>query len=596
MKLHTSAVIETIPCLNANAGIHECIDVFQAQVIKSCYGDRVSEIGHAGNISDSFVASISSGNPISLVLLNGSDRPVNSDVVPSWFRNKLQVFVVTATSSLEFQRILVDLKKSQWWNHMARFYVLDSSGKEDECSRAFDLLWTAWMMNILGAKFICNNVDQKVSIYTFNPYTEDAPGPWRLEKTFEGVNTHPWALLVRNCCQNVNVCENLDFDQTGNCGGYEIGVTLSAIHKIVNASSINRFSENPMAEKNMVLMWRHMNATIKISYCSPNESLGSIDKEGKARGMLADLIDGRSDMVYRVSLWSAIAGVSRSYPSFNVYYFAVTQYTHYPTQLEKVISAIDTYSRIGLCVVIIVNVIFFKYAMRQSLMTAILNTLRMICNSCFTKLPNDLGPRIYLVCLFCFVVIIQALYQGQLAALLAQHVRYPNVNNGRDLINSDYVIYGRHNDSVIFSDPGFKGRFFGINNFAEKCTNRVLRNSTIACVGGREMLMKDALDSKLHMSKNPVVEVPMSLPIRKDWPLEDRFNRHTLYYIESGLREHHYKTVFASAHRNLDLEENGSDGEGFKVLFLQDLDFAFAILAIGLGCATISFFVELYIP
>lgn len=563
-------------------------------MIKLCYGERVKTIGLVENISDSFFASVSSGDPISAVMLDMNEKGIESGAVSSLSRYKLEILVITATSSLQFETIVVGIKKSRWWNHMAQLLIFDPSGKV-QCSEAYDFLWIAWTMDVLGAKFICNREDDELLIYRFNPYTESAPSPWKVQRIYKGVNNHPWALLVRKFQANVEICENMDFDPTKDCGGYKIRMTMSAAHKLRKQSKTNRFSKIPITDKFLSLMSEHMKVTFNFSHCPLNETLGFVDEKGEGHGMLANLINGRSDMLYRISIRPSMTGVPWCYPNWIERYFAVTQHTGYPSQLEKIISAIDLNSRIGLCLVIFVNVIFFKYAMHQSFMIAVLNALRLICNSCMPRLPNELGPRINLACFLFFIVIIQALFQGQLSALLTKHVRYPNINNWQDLINSDYIVFTRFNVSGFFNDPAFKGRHVEINEYTDKCTDYVSKNSSIACVSSEENVIAGAIDSKLHMSRNSMLEIPMSMALRNDWPLEERFNRHNFRISESGFRNYLSETLYSNDYGTLDLIENEGSGEGCKVLFLKDLDFAFVLLAIGLGCASIAFVVESFI-
>lgn len=145
---------------------------------------------------------------------------------------------------------------------------------------------------------------------------------------------------------------------------------------------------------------------------------------------------------------------------------------------------------------------------------------------------------------------------------------------------------------MIFSDEAYVGRFVPIHVHVNSCTDYVVRNSSNACVGGREHLINDTIASKLHMSKNPVAEFPMKNLLRKNWPLQARLDRHVSHRAESGIASYQDELPFLQAFHILDVDEHGSDQGDFKVLTLSDLSFAFVILGIGLGCATISFAIE----
>ncbi|XP_043286716.1 uncharacterized protein [Venturia canescens] len=565
------------------------------KIISNCYSERVKEIGLAGTFSDSFFTTVTSGiYPFSTVLLNDdtNDRSPQNGEVPLMMRYKLQLFAVAVTSSSELKETLVRISNSRWWNHMAKFYIFDS-GNKVRCSEAFEVLWTAWKMHILAAKFICNDDKKGPLIYMFNPYTNNAGDDWKLERIYDGVNNHPWALFVRKCHANVNICQNVDFDQTRNPGGYEFRVTSGTNYILPNHTSTGQYSKAKYSNYLLHMISRHMKVTLQFVLHEENTTLGFVDHNGKGHGMIQDLIEGRSDIFFYVVPVTSFPELPGS-SCVSVQFYAMTQYTGYPSQWEKFISAIDRPSRIGLYIVILANFIFFKYAFRQSFMIAFLNTIRIICNSCLVKLPGKMGLRIYLACLFLFFIVIQALYQGELAARLTNHERYPNINNERDLLESSYFIYVSERYASVFNAIAYKDRFVQLEN-ADSCLNYALHNSSIACVNRKELLMNPAIEHKLHVSKNPIAQFQMKFPIGKNLPLEEKLNRLLLNYMKSGIPDYIVETCFTDEMHTLDVNENGIDDGSFKVIMLRDLDFAFFIIPFGLTCATIVFLIELYV-
>ena len=106
---------------------------------------------------------------------------------------------------------------------MASVLIIDSpTPLHHGCSRVFEILSTAWKMNLLHAKFLCHHESKSSLIYSYNPYTDQAPLPWQLEKTYRIKNKHPWTLLVRQYQESEEICKDLDFDKTKDLGGYEI--------------------------------------------------------------------------------------------------------------------------------------------------------------------------------------------------------------------------------------------------------------------------------------------------------------------------------------------------------------------------------------
>lgn len=544
----------------------------------------------AGIVSDSFFSSLaSSGSPIGTVLLNRREAAREIDSVAMLSRYKLQVFAVGVSSLQDLKDILIDVKNSKWWNHMAKFYIF-SSGREIKCSEPWEFLWAAWEMDILGAKFICD--DEGPLVYMFNPYTKKAPSQWKFERTYSGRNEHPWSLFVRKHHGTMGICENIDFDQTRETGGYEFCITAFEALILPNFEKTGKFSPFVVTNSFLSLMSRYMDVRFKANLHPPNETIGYVDGDGKGHGLVADLVDGRSDLMIMIVPLSDVPQLPGLYSYAWRIFDAVTQYTGYPSQWEKVISAIDYPSRIGLGVIILVNLIFMKYVFHESFMKAFLNTLRIVCNSCLIELPRDFASRIYLTGLFCFFIIIQALYQGQLAARLSQQDRYTSVNNREDLMNSDYVIHGHKMHGNAFSEDVYEGRFFAVPSEPE-CLDLLLKNASIACVSTKGHLIDAAIKLKLHMSKNPVAEFPMRYVLRENWPLEEKFYRHIAQRVEAGTYSHWYKVHCEQGMRIIENNENPRSSDSHKVLMLKDMDFAFVILAFGLACSTIVFVVEL---
>lgn len=79
---------------------------------------------------------------------------------------------------MQFQEILLAFKFSKWWNIKTPFIILDELNKK--CENAREILETAWKMNIIKSLFICINSNQIPMIYTYNPYTNRAPKPWKI--------------------------------------------------------------------------------------------------------------------------------------------------------------------------------------------------------------------------------------------------------------------------------------------------------------------------------------------------------------------------------------------------------------------------------
>lgn len=113
--------------------------------------------------------------------------------------------------------LLKATKDSIWWNHEARFLIINP--KRNGCQTARLILSTLWEFNILSATYLSREQHDQPLLYTFNPYTSFAPTFWRnvqdnsfsnnrwtlLEHTLEESNTLAHGEYIYNIEREINV-------------------------------------------------------------------------------------------------------------------------------------------------------------------------------------------------------------------------------------------------------------------------------------------------------------------------------------------------------------------------------------------------------
>ena len=103
-----------------------------------------------------------------------------------------------------------------------------------------------------------------------------------------------------------------------------------------------------------------------------------------------------------------------TYPHMQTEVAVVTQHRGNLSQIEKLLYVIDHSSGYAVVIVCFITFIFFKFFLRQSITTAILSIVRLICNAAVPNPPKNLATRVYLSGLFIFLTTVQGIYQGQL--------------------------------------------------------------------------------------------------------------------------------------------------------------------------------------
>ena len=550
------------------------------KLLESCYSHRYSTVGVVGPSAE-IISSLQSYENYTIILIDNASKAVPKIPLGKHAsRYKLQTFLVSISTVRELKVNLQYLKTLQWWNHMASFFIIDNStSSAQDCSRAFEILLTAWTMNLLHAKFICHHESKGILIYSYNPYTSKAPIPWQPEASPGIKENHPWTLLVCSYQESQEICRALDFDQTKDLGGYKIYVgVLSSRYK--SSSKLKKITVTSTSGKFAHIMFPALNSTVKLFFQNSASYLLKMINRGDIDIGIWSIANHRN---YTIS--------PMTYPHMQIEVAVVTQYHGNLSQIEKLLHVIDHSSRYAVVIVCFITFIFFKFFLRKSITTAILTIVRLICNAAIPNPPKNLATRIYLTGLFIFVMTLQGIYQGQLLSLLMKPVARPNVATFEDLENFKYTVYGPKELILDLKGLNYSGSLVPVSDLS--CEKYVSRNDSAACLRIRTDLIQISNKYDLHVSDTVIYNFG-AFSIRGDWPLEERWNILISRLVESHLIEHFRKAKFTfilEKHKFYEKEKKNQDP---TVIVLKDLVFAFAILGIGLAGATVVFFFEFW--
>ena len=537
-------------------------------------------VGIAGSSAE-IVSSFWSDEPQAVILVDDASRATRTPGLGTQeTRYKLQNFVVTTSSIPRLKQTLENLKILPWWNHMASFLIIDKSTSRDQgCSNAFKILSTAWKMNLLRAKLICYHESKGPLIYSYNPYTNQAPLPWRLVKTYRIKNSHPWTLLVRGYQDSQKICKDLDFDKIKDLGGYETRLSSFTVRTDKNWSNTDLKTIRSLNGILLHYIFRTLNTTVRIFIESPT-SIFNLTTSGFA--------DMSLDAWYQQNNFNT----SMTYPFESSGLVSVTQHRGHLSQIGKLLHVLDISSRYAAVTVLFVTFVFFRFFLRQSVTSASLNIVRLICNTAVPNLPNNVAMRIYLSGLFIFSVTLQGIYQGKLASLLTKQVNLQNVDTLEDLENFNYTIYANKRVTSYLEILNYSRRIVPLEEF--NCEKYVLEEAAAACVSDRLHLVNIAKTYDLHLSSNHLMKMFIVYLIREDWPVEEKFNTAISRLVEADIFNRVWFEKVDSTMRRIKCDEKEKDKQKFEVMTLKELAFAFAILGIGLAFSTVIFIVEIF--
>ena len=392
-------------------------------------------------------------------------------------------------------------------------------------------------------------------------------------------NNHPWTLLVRSDQDSEEICKDLDFDKTKDLGAYETRLSSFTTRYNKNWSDTNLESISSPNGIFLHYIFRALNSSVKIFAESP-KSIFNLTTSGFA------------DMCLDVWYQQNNFNTSMTYPCKSSGLVIMTQHRGQLSQIGKLLRVIDMPSRYAVVTVFAVTFIFFKFFVRQSVISAILNIVRLICNTAVPNLPSNVALRIYLSGLFIFSVTLQGIYQGKLASLLTKQVNLKNVDTLEDLQNFDYTIYC-HNDFTSYLETSiFSGRIVPLDDF--RCEKYVLEDPGAACVHDGSRLVDTAMKYDLYLSSDYFVKLFIVYLMREDWPVEKKFNTVLSRLVEADIYNRFVYEKVESTIRRINYNEKDKDKQRVKVIKLPDLTFAFTILGIGLACSTVIFIIEIF--
>ena len=471
---------------------------------------------------------------------------------------------------------------------MGSYLIINQSN--NGCSNASEILRAAWKMNLLHAKFICNNWTNRLLIYSYNPFTSQAPKPWERTTTHRDENGHPWTLFVTAYQKTKKICHELDFDKTNDLGGYAIRTSVRDVeglfHLDPKKTGLDSFGEFSGIIGKMI--FKAVNATPELLISDRTVSLGYITDEKHTHSQLLEVIEGKSDIILVGRNLFHVLHLPTTSPFVKSGLTIAYRHRYQISQLEKLMKVLDNRTKLGVAIVFFATFVFLKFLEQQPTMTAFLDIVRLVCNTSLLKLPPYVAPRIYLASVFFLVVTITGIYQGKLASLLTHTKHRPFVNNHGEFVDTDLTIYGDVDFEELLSNTTFKGSFANMEN----CTSFMLSDPFTACISGRSHLLTIAAKNDFYVSDRDIVEFYVVYAIREDWPLQDSFNRIITRLFEANLNFNQLQKERNALLLFTEFYKAAKEHRMFKALRLGNLNFAFEFLGIGLGLATVSFVAE----
>ncbi|KAK0073987.1 hypothetical protein PV325_008918 [Microctonus aethiopoides] len=447
-------------------------------------------------------------------------------------------------------------------------------------------------MNLLSSLFFCVEENKRIMIYTFNPYTNRAPYPWRQVNYYSKLNNR-WTLYAQKYFEDKNNCDNLIYDKTKFMDGYKIKAVANAKPKTKWIKNKN-YNINSLIEKNPSIedaffsnhLFTALNITVIINY----DYTGYFENKTPV-GYLKSLIEGTHDI--SLSYRTPILELKSTYPLIQTSMRILTQQRKFLLPEEKILkfysSEIFYLTAIVLLMTLIVMMATYE---KKKFTSGAFDILRLLLSTTINMPFKTISIRIYFIGIFQLIIILNATFQGNLSAFLTKSERH-NIDCIRDLVLYNYNIYAPIVQKKILER--YETEFVkGINYVPGlDCGDYIVNDSSAACIEMTHRGVDTAEKNGFHISHSNVAEEYVSYWCRFDWPLIEKINFYSFRFIEAGLYKFWRNHKLLIPIENLRTKEAKEIATKLRPIKLNDLKFAFRLLAIGLGVSSLVFMVEI---
>ncbi|XP_057340138.1 uncharacterized protein LOC130677405 [Microplitis mediator] len=448
-------------------------------------------------------------------------------------------------------------------------------------------------MNLLSSFYLCTKND--LMIYMFNPFTNRAPKPWTEVKIGNKESDDPWTLYSQPYSEDHEYCESLFFDKTKKLDGYNINaVANSTTHRELNPKKVyntttmrGRFS--PYLTNIFTTIFSHINVTPLIYF----DLLGA-PVPAKEIGYVKGLIDGSYDIALSGHTAGANYNVSHAYPAIDLELVILTQHRQFLTTFEKICRFYSMGVILLSSLVLVMTSLLITIYYKKNFVEASAEVLKMAL-SASTDIPLITFPiRIYFFGVLLLILIINATFQGHLAAFLTQPERI-TVDSLSDLQELEYKIYLQR--SAFKLTDGWSKFLRDKTHTADTtidCMQHALDDPNAGCVAAIPRLLQ-AADRNLTLHVSPVVARPLVIFLeRYDWPLKKVVDIDIRRLLETGVTNFWDRKEFLEPLKKLHLKESFLTEAQYRPIEFKDIDFAFIILGICLLFTIIVSIFEFY--
>lgn len=502
------------------------------------------------------------------------------------------MFILTIVDVDEFKFHLLQLKKSLLWNSRGKYIVITENHNSKFLSDIFSIFWE---FNIYKAIIVIKFSDVTSKIYTWYPYAEFSCG-----NNFDKIK------IIAKCKRNKLIQNKPLFEDKittiYNCPVRTRAILWSPFIMRVD----NEYTGIEVSMLKTISEVLKFNPIFSVSKVPLN--WGSINETGGATGLLGALIKNKAD----IGIASLGYDITRSrYLDYGVpYNFEYLTYCVPPvceSSWLRLSLPFDLFSTILLaCSYLCTSYLVYSLSKFNKTENCF---YKNICNSLFINFAMIIGttsrnsPRgkVRVVtgcwCVFCWIISI--LYVTSMIGRLTRPVCNQQIQTFQDIVNYGLKLQYLEPQKRYFLDKSKQSKFI-LNNWnsckkVQECLDRVAYNKD--AVISLPKLYIDSIKSYyvdankkslLYCLKNYFVSYPITMLMKKDFPLRNRINTVILRICGAGLFQ-----LWESVYLRCVGKTKSQDHTSVNTRFVKFVDVKFAFINLSVGY-TIAFFCFLF--
>uniref|UniRef100_A0ABD2XT39 Ionotropic glutamate receptor C-terminal domain-containing protein n=1 Tax=Trichogramma kaykai TaxID=54128 RepID=A0ABD2XT39_9HYME len=490
------------------------------------------------------------------------------------------------------RNVTVDLalklvRKTVLWDARSVFVFINQKLRSGlACNQARQDLIDAWMhFDVYRMLYTCFDAEHRVQIYSLNPFSVEVTDPelWELVELIELANGgHKYrASFLKLIAPRVEKrhCEDLVMAMEGQKidNGYPVLVAGALREKLfeledpkLNTSLVDSYTGLDLNIVKMAMKKMNVTTVVILSNVS-----GHFHK-GQPQGSFRQLMESQHDILVERKYRRNIGEFWRlqNTASDDRSMCVVTRKKSDGSEADNSVIVVELLQYIIMAGIYLVTLPIFVVVLKTGPLQVMMEYYRLSSGHATLRMPTaSLSRLVYISMVWMIFFVVTGWLSSNISARMVKS-KNPNIDNMRDLVDSNYTIKGITGFQEFFFDDRLARRFINITS-VKQCYEELKEGARLACIDDCELA---PYNRSIHWLSQPIYQTLIANVVREDWPLLRSYEDLVQWMVEMGLIEWE-KVIFFRAKRNRHFDDYVKDQLEMKgrPLKLHNMRILFAV-------------------